>query len=200
MENHKINKLFFVQVLLLSVLRLLLHLSAFFVVCIFTFNFNIAMSPKKCIYTKIFLDMYIYLYVWVFTVFCFFDSHSFDGVPFLFFDSCDERSFQVYVASTCFQKATVDDGKFDKSGMAVERLWRCWPVEYKKKHLRIRFCNSTCFCYMPPCFVGFRPPRRWAINQEDLEGVHRFWTYYSLDFFGAIYFCKEFFYPYDFLC
>lgn len=63
MEKHKINKLFFVQVLLLSVLRLLLHLSAFFVVCIFTFNFNIAMSPKKCIYTKIFLDMYIYLYV-----------------------------------------------------------------------------------------------------------------------------------------
>lgn len=63
MEKHKINKLFFVQVLLLSVLRLLLHLSAFFVVCIFAFNFNIAMSPKKCIYTKIFLDMYIYLYV-----------------------------------------------------------------------------------------------------------------------------------------
>lgn len=60
------------------------------------------------------------------------DSHSFDGVPFLFFDSCDERSFQVYIASTCCQKATVDDGKFDKSGMAVERLWRCWPVEYKK--------------------------------------------------------------------
>lgn len=73
------------------------------------------------IYKNIFRYVYIFICLSIYS-FLFFDSHSFDGVPFLFFDSCDERSFQVYVASTCFQKATVDDGKFDKSGMAVERL------------------------------------------------------------------------------